>query len=52
MKPATLVSVTATLLFGGVTAEGGLCTGSVLYCGKTLKNLGTFLCPYEKVFRS
>ena len=52
MKPATVVSVAAVLLFGGVTAKNGYCTGGTLYCGKTLKNIGKFLYLYAKASRS
>jgi len=43
MKPATFASVTAMLLLQEVAAEDGACRDQVLYCGKTLKNMGTFL---------
>ena len=40
MKLATIASVTATLLFNGVAATNGECRSGVLYCGKTLRNMG------------
>jgi len=51
MKSAIVASVAATLLFGAASATPNDCRGGVLYCGKTLRNLGKFsLCPCVKAY--